>query len=61
MKTICIISARGNSKGIPGKNIRKLGNKPLIAHSIETAINSKLFKYVLVSTEDKKIASIAKK
>jgi len=60
MNAICIISARGKSKGIPQKNIQKLGGKPLIAHSIETAINSKLFKHVIVSTEDEKIASIAK-
>jgi CMP-N,N'-diacetyllegionaminic acid synthase len=61
MNAICIISARGGSKGVPYKNIKKLGDKPLIAHSIETAKNSKLFKYVIVSTDDKKIASIAKK
>ena len=61
MNAICIISARGGSKGVPYKNIQKLGNKPLIAHSIETAKNSKLFKHVIVSTDDKKIASIAKK
>ena len=61
MKPICIIAARGGSKGIPKKNIRLLGKKPLIAHTIESAIKSKLFSNVIVSTENKKIANIAKK
>ena len=61
MKPICIIAARGGSKGVPKKNIRLLGKKPLIAHTIESAIKSKLFSDVIVSTEDKKIASIANK
>ena len=61
MKPICIIAARGGSKGVPKKNIRLLGKKPLIAYTIESAIKSKLFSDVIVSTEDKKIASIAKK
>ena len=61
MKPICIIAARGGSKGVPNKNIRLLGKKPLIAHTIESAIKSKLFSNVIVSTENKKIANIAKK
>ncbi len=61
MKPICIIAARGGSKGVPKKNIRILGTKPLIAHTIESALKSKLFSDIIVSTEDKKIASIAKK
>ena len=61
MKPICIIAARGGSKGVPNKNIRLLGKKPLIAHTIESAIKSKLFSSVIVSTENKKIANIAKK
>jgi len=61
MKPICIIAARGGSKGVPKKNIRLLGNKPLIAHTIESAIKSKLFSNVIVSTENKKIANIARK
>jgi len=61
MKPICIIAARGGSKGVPNKNIRLLGKKPLIAHTIESAIKSKLFSNVIVSTENKKIAYIAKK
>ena len=61
MKPICIIAARGGSKGIPRKNIRLLCNKPLIAYSIENALKSKLFSHVIVSTDDVEIAKISKK
>jgi len=61
MKPICLICARGGSKGVPNKNIRILGKKPLIAHTIEKAISSKLFSHIIVSTENKKIIQIAKK
>ena len=62
MKAICFIGARGGSKGVPRKNIRKLGNKPLIAYTIESAVKSKLFEHVIVSTDDLEIAkSIFKK
>ena len=60
LKPICIIAARGGSKGVPNKNIRKLGNIPLIAHSIKTAIETNFFSSVIVSTENVKIAKIAK-
>ena len=59
-KSICFIGARGGSKGVKRKNVRKLGTKPLIAHSIETALDSKVFSHVIVSTEDEEIAKIAK-
>lgn len=61
MKTICFIGARGGSKGVPRKNIRILGNKPLIAHTIESAFNAEIFDHVIVSTEDYEIARVAKK
>ncbi len=61
MKPICLICARGGSKGISNKNIKIISNKPLIAHTIISAINSKLFSHVVVSTEDKRIAQISKK
>lgn len=61
MKPICLICARGGSKGIPNKNIRNIAGKPLISHTIESALNSKLFSHVVVSTENKKIADISKK
>ena len=61
MRPICFIGARGGSKGVPRKNIRKIAGKPLIAYTIESAINSGIFSSVIVSTEDKEIAKIAKK
>jgi len=57
---IAIIPARGGSKRIPKKNIKEFCGKPLIAYSIETALNSKLFDKVLVSTDSNEIAQIAK-
>ena len=59
-KIIAIIPARGGSKGIPRKNIRLLGGKPLIAYPIEVALKSKYIDRVVVSTEDEEIAEIAK-
>jgi len=58
---ISIIPARGGSKGIPRKNIRLLGGKPLIAYTIEAALQAKSVNRVFVSTEDLEIAEIAKK
>ncbi len=49
MKNLCIIPARGGSKGIPRKNIREFLGEPIIAYSIEAALNSKLFDVVMVS------------
>jgi CMP-N,N'-diacetyllegionaminic acid synthase len=60
VKPICIIAARGGSKGVPKKNIRIINSKPLIAHTIIKAKKSKIFSHVIVTTEDKKIARIAK-
>ena len=59
-KCVAIIPARGGSKRIPRKNIKNFHGKPLIAYSIEVALNSKLFDKVVVSTDDEEIASIAK-
>ncbi len=61
MKPICFIGARGGSQGVPKKNIRLIAGKPLIAYTIESALKSKIFSHVVVSTEDKTIASISKK
>ena len=60
-KILAIIPARGGSKGIPRKNIRVLAGKPLIAYSIEAALKSKYINKVVVSTDDKEIAEVAKK
>jgi len=61
LKPICLICARGNSKGVPKKNIRLLAGKPLIAHTIESCLDSDIFSSVVVSTENSEIAKIAKK
>ena len=60
-KTICIIPARGGSKGLKNKNIRHVDGHPLIAYVITLAIKAKIFDEVLVSTDNKKIAQISKK
>lgn len=57
---LAIIPARAGSKRIPGKNIKDFLGKPIIAYAIETALKSKLFKRVLVSTDSEEIASIAR-
>jgi len=61
MKNLCIIPARGGSKRIPRKNIRDFLGKPIIAYSIEVALKSGLFEEVMVSTDDKEIAEVARK
>jgi len=58
---IAIIPARGGSKRIPRKNIRSFHGMPIIAYSIQAAIDSKLFDHVMVSTDDQEIADIAVK
>ena len=57
---ICIIPARGGSKRIPGKNIKEFNGMPIIAYSIMAAIESNCFDRVIVSTDDDKIAKVAK-
>jgi CMP-N,N'-diacetyllegionaminic acid synthase len=59
LKTICLIPARGGSKGIPRKNIISLAGKPMIAWTIEAALQSDCLDRILVSTDDAKIARIA--
>ena len=59
MKNIAIIPARGGSKRIPFKNIKAFLGKPILAYSIETALQSNLFQEVMVSTDDEQIAEIA--
>lgn len=58
---IAIITARGGSKRIPGKNIKDFCGKPIIAYSIEAALGSGLFEEVMVSTDSREIAEIAKR
>lgn len=59
MKSIAIITARGGSKRIPGKNIKEFCGRPIIVYSIEAALNSGIFSEVMVSTDDEKIAAVA--
>lgn len=59
--TVCIIPARGGSKRIPRKNIRLLNGKPLIAYTIEAAIESQCFKKVVVSSDDNEILTVSEK
>ena len=61
MKAVAIITARGGSKRIPRKNIREFNGKPIIAYSIEAAIESGMFDEVMVSTDDEEIAEISRK
>ena len=62
MKPLFLITARGGSKGVPGKNIRSLGGIPLIEHSIRTALQvSSSPRNVVVSTDSLQISEIAKK
>ena len=59
MTTVAIIPARGGSKRIPRKNLRKLAGKPAIAYPIELALKAGIFERVIVNTEDQEIASVA--
>jgi len=59
LERICTICARGGSKGVPNKNIRLLQGKPLIAHSITQAQESKLFSKIAVSSDSDQILEIA--
>ena len=60
MKILGIIPARGGSKGVPGKNIKMLGGKPLIWYSFEMAKNTNLFSDIILSTEDEEIANVGR-
>ncbi len=61
MRNIAIITARSGSKGLHNKNIKKLGNKPLLAYTIEAALSSEMFEEVMVSTDSEEYAEISKK
>ena len=60
MKVLAVIVARSGSKGIPGKNLKKLNNIPLVKYSIDAALNSKKLTKTLISTDGDEIASYAK-
>lgn len=60
-RILAMIPARGGSKGLPGKNIRNLAGKPLIAWSIEAALESRYLDMILVSTDSPEIAETARR
>lgn len=59
MRILGVIPARGGSKGIPGKNIRLLGGKPLLSYTWKSASESQLLTRTILSTEDDKIIEVA--
>ena len=61
MRVLAIIPARGGSKGVPKKNIKLLGGKPLIEYTIKDAKSSKFLTEIVVSTDDNEIANAAEK
>ena len=56
---VCVICARSGSKGVPNKNIRPLLGKPLLAYSIETAVESSVFDYIVVTSDSLEYLEIA--
>lgn len=59
-RVLAVIAGRGGSKGLPGKNLRELAGKPLIAWSIEAAAQSRMIDRAIVSTDDAQIADVAR-
>jgi len=57
LRILGVVTARGGSKGLPGKNLRSLGGKPLIAHTIDSARESRAFDRLILSTDDDAIAA----
>lgn len=60
MRTLCVIPARGGSKGVPRKNLREVAGKPLIVWTIQQALSARPSMDVVVSTDDEEIASVAR-
>ena len=60
MNAIAIITARGGSKRIPGKNVKEFMGKPMLTYAIEAALKAGIFREVMVSTDDEEIAQIAR-
>lgn len=57
---LALIPARGGSKGLPGKNVRPIAGKPMLAYSVEAAVKSPLVSRTIVSTDDERIAAVAR-
>src|SRR5437868_14236669 len=60
VRVLGVITARGGSKGLPGKNLRPLAGTPLIAHTIDTALAAAAFDRLILSTDDETIAAAAR-
>lgn len=60
MKVLGVVTARGGSKGLPGKNLKPLAGKPLIAHTIAAAVASNALDRIILSTDDEAIAEIGR-
>lgn len=60
MRVLAVITARGGSKGVPGKNLREVGGRPLITYTFDAARSSRRLDRVIVSTDDLAIAEIAR-
>ncbi len=60
LRVLGVITARGGSKGVPRKNLRMLGGKPLMAYTCVAALQSKKLSRVVLSTEDEEIASVGR-
>jgi CMP-N,N'-diacetyllegionaminic acid synthase len=60
LSIVGIITARGGSKGIPGKNLIPIRGRPLISYTIEAALDSKVLDRVIVTTDDEKIAEVSR-
>ena len=58
---VAIIPARGGSKGVPRKNVRPVAGKPLLAWTVEAAVNAKTVDRVIVSTDDAEIGAVAER
>lgn len=58
MRVLAVIPARGGSKGVPGKNIKLLGNKPLLQYTAESALESRSITKVILSTDSEEIAKV---
>jgi len=61
MRILGLIPARGGSKGVPGKNIKKLGDKSILAYTAESAFKSKFILKTILSTDDDAIAEEGRK
>ncbi|MEZ5365633.1 MAG: acylneuraminate cytidylyltransferase family protein [Bryobacterales bacterium] len=61
MRVLGLVPARGGSKGIPGKNIKPLAGKPLLAYTAETALQSRLLDRIVLSTDSEEIAAVGRR